>query len=40
MYQPWFEMMLRLKANYFWPASKSFALSSSSVLKDSVRKYV
>jgi hypothetical protein len=22
MYEPWFEMMLRLKANYFWPASK------------------
>ena len=21
-YEPWFEMMLRLKANYFWPASK------------------
>jgi hypothetical protein len=23
MYAPWFEMMLRLKANYFWPASES-----------------
>lgn len=23
MYEPWFEMMLRLKANYFWPASTS-----------------
>jgi hypothetical protein len=23
IYEPWFEMMLRLKANYFWPASES-----------------
>lgn len=23
VYQPWFEMMLRLKGNYFWPASES-----------------
>lgn len=26
MYAPWFEMMLRLKANYFWPASESALL--------------
>jgi hypothetical protein len=26
MYGPWFEMMLRLKANYFWPASESIHL--------------
>ena len=24
MYEMWFDMMLRLKANYFWPASKSY----------------
>ena len=26
MYEPWFEMMLRLKANYFWPASTRWDL--------------
>jgi len=27
VYEPWFEMMLRLKANYFWPASKYFLVT-------------
>ncbi len=25
-YEPWFDMMLRLKANYFWPAVSSLSL--------------
>lgn len=41
VYGPWFEMMLRLKGNYFWPAS-TFSTSSlvCNTSHDSVRKYV
>jgi hypothetical protein len=31
-YEPWFEMMLRLKANYFWPASESSGMSNAVVV--------
>jgi hypothetical protein len=31
VYEPWFEMLLRLKGNYFWPAS-TFRFSRSSPL--------